>query len=61
MMGCSLLSGAVLLGIGARATETADARPLVEKTTPTDGGTVSGDATGVPRPGLEGYAVAAGK
>ncbi len=61
MMGCSLLSGAVLLGIGARATETADARPLVENATTTDGGTVSRHATGVPRPGLEGYAVAAGK
>jgi hypothetical protein len=30
MMGCSLLAGLVLQGIGTRVTETADAVPLVE-------------------------------
>jgi EmrB/QacA subfamily drug resistance transporter len=31
MLGCGLLAGAVLQGIGARAAETADAAPLVER------------------------------
>ena len=34
MAGCSLLAGAILLGIGARVTETADMRPLVEGAAP---------------------------
>ena len=50
MIACGLLAGAVLQGIGARATETADAAPLVEGAPAT---TVAGAAT-VP------YAVAAG-
>jgi hypothetical protein len=33
MMGCSLLAGLVLQGIGTRVTETADAVPLIEAPT----------------------------
>ena len=66
MTGCSLVAGVILLGIGARATETADARPLVEEaTTPNtdavDAAVVAGHADRGRRPGVEGYAVAAGK
>jgi hypothetical protein len=37
MLGCGLLSGAVLQGIGARAAETADTVPLVESPATGDG------------------------
>jgi EmrB/QacA subfamily drug resistance transporter len=58
MAGCSVVAGVVLLGIGARVTETADARPLVEvpATGPTDGAGAES-----PRTPVEAYALAAGK
>jgi EmrB/QacA subfamily drug resistance transporter len=65
MTGCSLLAGVILLGVGARATETADARPLVEEATTPDTGngdtTPTGRSDRVRRPGVDGYAVVAGK
>ncbi len=63
MMGCGLLAGAVLLGIGAPATETADARPLVEGVGGPDR-SVAGAPVGVEaalEAGVEAYAVVAGK
>jgi hypothetical protein len=56
MIGCGLVAGAVLQGIGARATETADAGAVaLEEIAPV---TVSArPATSAPSP----YAVAAGK
>jgi hypothetical protein len=53
MIGCGLLAGAILQGIGARAAETVDAAPFVES--PSGGGPASVPATG-PVP----YAVAGG-
>ena len=49
MMGCSLLAGLVLQGIGTRVTETADAVPLARGRRAADGSTPSA------------YSLAAGK
>ena len=57
MTACSLLAGVILLGVGARATETADARPLVEEATTPDTGngdtTPTGRSDRVQRPGVD--------